>query len=89
MERRLEQQRRQHDVKDQIVGQRQAGIAAGGGERRARKREADCIGQTETPRRERDQNGEAKQAQCTKDQSDFHAPCLAVHPKKRNRGGRR
>ena len=84
VERRLEQERRQHHVEDEIVGQRKAGVAARGGERRAREHEADRIGQTQTARRERDQNRKAKQAQRAK-QQNVHASCLAARPGKRNR----
>ena len=87
VQRRLEQERRQDDVEDEVVGQREAGMAAGGGERRARQHEADRIGQTQAARRERDQNREAKQAQRAK-QQNVHAACLAARLGKRNRGAR-
>ena len=84
VERRLEQERRQDDVEDEVVGQRQAGMAARGGERCAGQHEADRIGQTQAARRERDQNREAKQAQRAK-QQNVHASCLAARLGKRNR----
>ena len=83
VERRLEQERRQDDVEDEVVGQREAGMAARGGERRARQHKTDRIGQTQTARRERDQNREAKQAQRAK-QQNVHASCLAARLGKRN-----
>jgi hypothetical protein len=60
VQRRLEQERRQDNVEDQVVGQRQARLAAGGGERRPGEHEADRIGQAEAARGKRDQNREAK-----------------------------
>ena len=72
VERRLEQERRKHDVEDEIVRQREASVAARGGERRAREHEPDRVGETQAPRRERDENGEAKQAQRPKQQ---RRPC--------------
>ena len=84
VQRRLEQERRQHDVEDQVVGQREAGLAAGQGERGARQHEADRIGQAETPRRQRDQNREAKKRE-RPEQEDVHAACLPVASRKRNR----
>ena len=84
VQRRLEQERRQDDVEDEVVGQRKAGMAARGGERRAREHEADRIGQTQAARRERHQNREAKQAQRAK-QQNVHASCLAARLGKRNR----
>ncbi len=45
VQRGLEQERRQHHVEDQVVGQREAGIAARDGERGAREHEADRIGE--------------------------------------------
>ena len=66
------------------MGQRQAGLAASGGERRACKHEAHRIGQTQAARRERDQNRQTKQAQRAK-QQNVHASCLAARPAKRNR----
>ncbi len=77
VERRLEQERRQDDVEDEVVGQREAGMAARGGERCARQHEADRIGQTQAARRERHQYREAKQAQRAK-QQNVHASCLAA-----------
>ena len=73
VERRLEQERRQHDVEDEIMRQREASVAARGGERRARKHEPDGVGETQASRRERDQNRKAKQAQRAKEQN-VHAP---------------
>ncbi len=83
VERRLEQERRQDDVEDEVVGQRETGVAARGGERRARKHEADRIGQAQTARRERDENRKAKQAQRAK-QQNVHASCLTARLGKRN-----
>ena len=74
VQRRLEQERRQDDVEDEVVGQREAGMAARGRERRAREHEADRIGQTQAARRERHQNREAKQAQRAKDAERL--PCV-------------
>ena len=72
VQRRLEQERRQHDVEDQVVGQREARLAAGGGERRPRQHEADRIGQAQAARRQRDQNREAKKGE-RPEQQDVHA----------------
>ena len=83
IQRRLEQERRQDDVEDEVVGERKAGMAARGGERCARKHEADRVGQTQAARRERHEDREAKQAQRAK-QQNVHASCLAARPGKRN-----
>ena len=88
IQRRLEQERRQDDVEDEVVGERKAGMAARGGERCARQHEADRIGQTQAARRERHEDREAKQAQRAK-QQNVHASCLTVGPTKEELRGPR
>ena len=71
VQRRLEQERRQHDVEDQVVGQREARLAAGCGERRPGQHETDRIGQAQAARRQRDQNREAEKGE-RPEQQDVH-----------------
>ena len=63
------------------MGQREAGLAARGGERRAREHKADRIGQTQAARRERHEDREPKQAQRAKEQN-VHAPLFSGAPGK-------
>ena len=88
VERRLEQERRQHDVEDEIMRQREASVAARSGERRARKHEPDGVGETQASRRERDQYRKAKQAQRAKEQN-VHAAQFSGALWKENRRARR
>ncbi len=83
VERRLEEERRQDEVEDEIVGQRQACVDPKRGERCACKHEADRVGQPKPPRGERNENREAEQTKGAEEQ-DIHGACLAVGSKKRN-----
>ena len=74
VERRLEQERRQHDVENEVVRQRQPRIDAEQRQRRARERKPDRIGQSQPPRGERDEDGEAEQAEGANEQDVHGAP---------------
>ena len=87
VKRRLEQQRRQNDVEDQVVGQRETRIDPGRRQRGPRHREPDRIGQAEAPRRKSDQNRKAKKRQ-RPEHEDVHASCLPTRFRKRNRAPR-
>ena len=63
VQRRLEEERRQDDVEDQVVGQFEARIGSGCGERRAREHETNRVGQAEASRGQRDEKGEAEQSE--------------------------
>ena len=76
VQRGFEQQRRQDDVEDEVVGQREAGVDSEEGERRPGEDEADRIGQPQPARGERDENGEAEKAEGAKQQDVHEDVCI-------------
>ena len=85
IERRLEQERRQDAVEDEVVRQRQSRIDAEQRQRRPCEHQPHRIGQPQPTRRERDQDGEAEQAERANEQDVHGAPCLAALARKGNR----
>ena len=73
---RLEQERRQDDVENEVVRQRETGVDAKRRQRRPCEREPHRIGQPEPARGERNQDGEAEQRQGADDE-DVHAGCFS------------
>src|SRR5208337_4914500 len=74
VERRLEKQRRQHDVEDEVVRVLQSRLDAKARQGPARHDEGDRVGQPQTSRRERNEDGEAEQADRAND--EFTHPAL-------------
>ena len=71
VQRRFEQQRRQDDVEDEVVRQREAGADTEKGQRRPGEDEPDGVGQPQPPRGEGDENGQSEKAEGAK-QQDVH-----------------